>query len=364
MIFLDFEASGIHGFPIQVGFCIVDASRQTRAAAKLIRNDEWLDDFHRWDWQAEEIHKISRANLMHLGASPAAVMQWLNGELAGTVACADSYLDQLWLRELADAAGIEPLFRVVEIQRAWDGPEIATLADEAEADKVQPSTHRADDDAAHHAARYLLSLVPGVPVHRLYLAGQEIERRPITDAQAPLIQCFPQAEIEFGGVKGDALISITGNDFPAASIPDGHFPRVLRLAFDDVAVNGIAAYVAPSVGDVASVIDFARALPADARIVLHCLHGKSRSVGMALAIFADRTKNARAAVSWLQEMANGKILTLGEAKKFRDVMPNPLIVRHIESLLGMPGQLDAALLAASRDYATWREFWIKKGFVA
>lgn len=179
MIFLDFEASGIHGYPIQVGFCAVGANRQARAAAKLIRNDEWLDDFARWDWQAEQVHKISRANLMQLGESPAATMQWLNGELAGMVACADSYLDQLWMRELADAAGIEPLFRVVEIQQAWQGPEIATLVDEAAADAVRPCTHRADDDAAHHAARYLLSIAPDAPVHRLYLAGQEIERRVI-----------------------------------------------------------------------------------------------------------------------------------------------------------------------------------------
>jgi|GEM_PF-4505753 len=176
MIFLDFEASGINGFPIQVGFCAVDAERTTRAAAKLIRYDEWLEDFPRWNWQAEQLHKISRSNLMELGESPAAVMAWLNGELAGMVACADSYLDQLWLRELADAAGIEPLFRVVEIQRAWEGPEIAALVDDAEADKVQPCTHRADDDAAHHAARYVLSLAPDAAVQRLMLVGAEIRR--------------------------------------------------------------------------------------------------------------------------------------------------------------------------------------------
>lgn len=180
MIFLDFEASSLQGFPIQVGFCIVDAGRQTTAAAKLIRHDEWLDDFHRWDWQAEEVHKISRANLTELGESPAIVMTWLNDHLAGMVACADSYLDQLWLRELADAAGIEPLFRVVEIQQAWDGPEIAALADEGQVDAIRPCTHRADDDAEHHAVRYLMSQGPAAPVHRLYLAGAGIERRPLS----------------------------------------------------------------------------------------------------------------------------------------------------------------------------------------
>lgn len=182
MIFLDFEASGIRGFPIQVGFCVVDQARDMQTAAKLIRHDEWLLDFFRWDCEAEQIHRISRANLRDMGESPRAVMGWLNSALGGMVACADSHRDKLWLRELADAAGIEPTFRVEEMALAFAGPEIARIADATEADAVCQHTHQADDDAKHLAVQYLLSLREGAPVQRLYwVPGSDIERRSLDE---------------------------------------------------------------------------------------------------------------------------------------------------------------------------------------
>jgi hypothetical protein len=181
MIFLDFEASAaMGGYPIEVGFCIVDEKREMRAAAMLIRHDEWLDDFSRWDWQASQIHNIDRAHLMELGRSPREVMNWLNAELAGMVAVADSPYDSVWFRELVEAAGIKPSFGLVDdISVAFTGPEIPVEAMDEAADRVCRKTHRADRDAKHLAVRYIMSLGALAPVHRLHLTAGGYERRPL-----------------------------------------------------------------------------------------------------------------------------------------------------------------------------------------
>ncbi len=109
MIFLDFEASApMGGYPIEIGFCIVSETREMRTAAMLIRHDEWLDELQRWDWQASQIHKIDRAAIMEYGRSPRTVMNWLNEQLDGMVALADSPMDSLWFRELVEDSGVKP----------------------------------------------------------------------------------------------------------------------------------------------------------------------------------------------------------------------------------------------------------------
>jgi hypothetical protein len=157
MIFLDFEASaGMGGYPIEVGWCRVNSDRSLTSAAKLIRHDEWLDEFQRWDWQAEQIHHISRLNIMEWGEPPAIVMAWLNEHLAGCQVCADSPMDGIWLRELASAAGIEPTFQLTDFatlglvtnQLIWEDGQ-------AHADKVEPKSHRAEQDARYLATWYV-----------------------------------------------------------------------------------------------------------------------------------------------------------------------------------------------------------------
>ena len=165
MIFIDFEASAaMGGHPIEVGICHVNADRSLTSAGKLIRHDEWLDEFQRWDWQAEQIHHISRANLMEHGESPAVVMAWLNDQLRGQVACADSQYDLIWCQELAAAAGIAMEFAIMDIGKAFEGTEIAARRPPTEA-----KTHRAAADAEHLASWYVASLGDDAQVHRLLL---------------------------------------------------------------------------------------------------------------------------------------------------------------------------------------------------
>lgn len=185
MIFLDFEASGMYGFPIEVGFCAVGADRSMRAEARMIRHDPWLDQVERWDTAAQDIHHIDRAALMALGQSPAVVMTWLNAELAGLVAVADSPCDKLWLAQLAEAAGVAPTFGLVDdMLPALRGPEISGAHGPVVAwrhiSRLFEKAHRADIDAEQLARWYLFMVSAGAQVHRLYrTAAGGYERRPL-----------------------------------------------------------------------------------------------------------------------------------------------------------------------------------------
>ncbi len=180
MIFLDFEASGaVGGYPIEVGFCVVEADKSIRSAAKLIGWGEWLDDASRWDQQAEQIHHITRDELVAQGEPPVAVMRWLNDELAGMVAFCDSHMDKLWLDELSEVAGIAPAFGLEDVAIAFDGPEIFGVADDLEVERGCRKTHRAAQDAEFLAVRYLMSMRVEAGVHRVYRLDGEAVRRPI-----------------------------------------------------------------------------------------------------------------------------------------------------------------------------------------
>jgi hypothetical protein len=199
MIWIDFEASAPTGYPIEVGVCRVNADRSLTSAGKLIRHDEWLDEFQRWDWQAEQIHHITRANLIEHGESPAVVMAWLNDQLRGHVACADSSYDLLWCRELSAAAGIGMEFAIADIGAAFEGAEIDELRYDRLARMVsspvaygrefghqfgqsaalglEAKTHRAEQDSRHLASWYVTSLRDDSAVHRLCMAGDGTIRR-------------------------------------------------------------------------------------------------------------------------------------------------------------------------------------------
>lgn len=156
MIFLDFEASaGMGGYPIEVGWCRITPDGSLTSAGKLIRNDEWLDEYQRWDWRAEQIHHISRSNIMEWGVLPAAVMAWLNENLAGCRVYADSPMDGIWLRELASAARIEPTFHLADFVSLLPNDPARLDVAVAHAARDEPKTHRAEQDARHLAAYYV-----------------------------------------------------------------------------------------------------------------------------------------------------------------------------------------------------------------
>lgn len=154
-------------------------------------------------------------------------------------------------------------------------------------------------------------------------------------------------------MTADALISITGTQAEPAQIDARRFGgNVLRLIFDDVpfSVPWLAPdgqiYTGPTFAQVAEAVEFARRFDS---VAVHCLHGRSRSAAITLAILADRCMNTEKAVDQLLNRATAR------------VHPNPGITFFAEKLLGQP-HLDAILSAECPDYRSWRAYWLERGW--
>lgn len=168
MIFLDCEASGLLGYPIEIGFARVLPDRSITSAARLIRHDEWLDELQLWDWQAEGLHGITRPHLVEHGQPVGAVARWLNDQLAGRLVVIDSELDRRWVDMLMVAAGVDRQFGFVDVAEAFAGDEVDRQAyGVLVQDLYERRAHRAAADAEQWAEVYVNSLGYGWPVREI-----------------------------------------------------------------------------------------------------------------------------------------------------------------------------------------------------
>lgn len=97
----------------------------------------------------------------------------------------------------------------------------------------------------------------------------------------------------------------------------------LVLRFDDV--EDPAHPEAPQPEHIEAAMRFVDALPGDARLIVHCLQGLSRSTGMTLGLLAREVSPARAA--YLLHCCRPVAI------------PNPLLVRLWDERLGLGGEL-------------------------
>jgi hypothetical protein len=106
--FIDFEASGlgISTYPIEVGWSMPDGT----VRSFLIRP---LPSWNYWDERAQEVHGISREELLADGTSAAEICAMLCCDLEGREVYADGGLfDREWLGQLLEAGGCKnPTFR-------------------------------------------------------------------------------------------------------------------------------------------------------------------------------------------------------------------------------------------------------------
>lgn len=172
-IFYDFEASGLNGFPIEIGWAYVDSkSVSIVAEGHLIRPAIEWDTAEDWDADAEQLHGITLDLLMREGKPAHAVASRVNEALRNRSLFADSPFDEGWLLQLFEAAGLSPTFQVRRT-----APEV--LAREFAADRRLPSAavdqailcaqrdhlqvHRAVRDACYWAAVWLMLLRQAEP---------------------------------------------------------------------------------------------------------------------------------------------------------------------------------------------------------
>ena len=152
-IFIDLEASGIGqgSYPIEVG--VVMASGEEFSC--LINP---LPSWVHWDTKAENVHGISRQELLKHGRPAVWVAEKLNELLRGmTIYCDAWVLDKPWLDRLFDSVGVARAFHISPVETIMDEDGWEDWG-EAKA-RITPELgirlHRALDDAKLIRATYL-----------------------------------------------------------------------------------------------------------------------------------------------------------------------------------------------------------------
>ena len=106
--------------------------------------------------------------------------------------------------------------------------------------------------------------------------------------------------------------------------------RLLQLRFHD-AVEPLPGMRLPTAGDVRSILDFGAGLDADARLLVHCHFGISRSTAaMAMLIARDPSLTGDEVFARLLEVR-------------QRAWPNSLMLRYADDILGRGGELMQAL---------------------
>lgn len=111
LCFCDFEASSLssESYPISFGW----HSQSLRGQLYILPQDDWVD----WDSKSEELHGITRELLVEHGISARLVAQKLNSSLSGRVLVSDcARFDSMWLRRLYGAAGLQPSFKLIDVE--------------------------------------------------------------------------------------------------------------------------------------------------------------------------------------------------------------------------------------------------------
>jgi len=130
------------------------------------------------------------------------------------------------------------------------------------------------------------------------------------------------------------VVSLLNPDQTAAPIP-GDPPRlVLRFNDIDAPRDGL---VAPDADTIARLLTFAEGAPSDARLLMHCWMGISRSPAAAFIVACARDPSRPEALiaAALRQVAPS-------------VTPNPLLVRLADEQLGRSGRMNAAILSIGR----------------
>lgn len=157
--FVDVEASGFKGYPIQVGWAIVGSETEEKpikTGALFVRHDPWLDDENQWDPAAEAVHRIPRSLLRERGLSVSAVAEDLNRRFENQVLFSD-YVpgDEPWIERIFKEAAVERRFWVADVAIPMATvDEMAYDYAERMIDGIAPHTHRADEDAFRWAKLY------------------------------------------------------------------------------------------------------------------------------------------------------------------------------------------------------------------
>lgn len=136
---------------------------------------------------------------------------------------------------------------------------------------------------------------------------------------------------------------------PAGVAPGDHLVR----HFHDVA-EAAPDHRAPEAADMAAVLAFGRAVPAGARLVVHCHVGRSRSTAMAIALvlqaFGGGGGRVEPAVAWVRRIAPW-------------MAPNRRLIRFADAALHAEGSLIACVERVAAECQPYHDVvqWMARG---
>lgn len=138
-----------------------------------------------------------------------------------------------------------------------------------------------------------------------------------------------QAMMAARDYKHSHYISLVGPKDEFFKLPRDH----LRLFFDDVEDASAKDWKAPTREDVDQIIEFAKTLPSDADLLIHCWAGISRSTAAAIGICCFKEMAPGEALKHVREIREATL------KKGYMVLPNRLIIKHFDDALDLKGEL-------------------------
>ncbi|SFX29046.1 hypothetical protein [Marinospirillum alkaliphilum] len=142
---VDVEASGFGrgSYPIEVGFARPDG---TTSARLICPQPGWTH----WNDEAQEVHGITREQLLSEGLPPVEVADWLNTELRGLTVFSDSWgFDSSWIALLFDEAERLQMFRVETLNKLLSEKQLVDWGKTKQQvlEELNLVRHRAADDA-------------------------------------------------------------------------------------------------------------------------------------------------------------------------------------------------------------------------
>lgn len=145
----------------------------------------------------------------------------------------------------------------------------------------------------------------------------QIKVESLTKAKSLISQDWPTHII--------SIVNDAGPDFAASDIDRQHDDHYI-FSFHDVENRESSDYVVPTRKDVRDILEVARMVPSDGKLLVHCTAGKSRSTAMAIGILVQSGK--------LPQEAFDFVKTLQPA-----MFPNRLMIEYLDDELGLQGSL-------------------------
>lgn len=116
--YVDLEASGIAPGSYPVEIAVVHPAGEYQSLIKPVRY------WQHWSYDAQDMHQVSRDQLLAEGKTAVTVAQELNEIFSGQCLVSDAREDSYWVEALYDAAELNPTFTVATIEQMV-GPEHA-----------------------------------------------------------------------------------------------------------------------------------------------------------------------------------------------------------------------------------------------